>query len=294
MVDMLYENSMISGRIICNREIAKDHFLMSLRVSGNFSSAESPFQKVSPGQFVMLKSSPRRLRHGGEKGSEFPFLGRPISIYSISPDDDGVIVEFLYRVVGKGTHLFSCLKPDEEMHMLGPLGSGFDISPDYSCVILIAGGIGIAPLSFLGEHYRRCAAGRPLEIVCYAGAQRSDLLVGLDRMEEICSDVRISTDDGSSGYHGFVTDLFERDMASYDSGSSVVYSCGPSLMTKRLTEILMDYSLPCQVSVEERMACGIGACLGCAIRVKVTGGETQYKRVCKDGPVFDIKEIDWE
>ena len=275
MANMLHKNSTVSGRIISNREIAKDHFLMSLKVS----SAESPFQKASPGQFVMLRVKDRK----------FPFLGRPFSIYSIYPDDGGFIVELLYRVVGKGTYVISRLKPDEETCVLGPLGRGFDIFPDRSCVILVAGGIGIAPISFLGKHYRRCAAGRPQKIICYAGAQSVNLLIGLDKMEEICSGVRISTDDGSRGYHGLVTELFGNDLSSYDHRDSIIYACGPSAMLKGLAGILKDQPAPCQVSVEERMACGVGACLGCAIRVK-----SGYKRVCKDGPVFDIHEIVWD
>lgn len=275
MGDLLHKNSTASGRIISNREIAKDHFLMSLKVS----SAESSFKEASPGQFVMLRV----------KGRKFPFLGRPLSIYSIYQDNGGFIVEFLYRVVGEGTYVISRLKPDEEMYIMGPLGRGFDISPDHSCIILIAGGIGIAPLSFLGEHYRRYAAGRPQKIICYAGVQKANLLVGLEGMEEICSGVRISTDDGSRGYHGLVTELFKNDLNSYSHRDSIIYACGPSAMLKGLAGILKDQSIPCQVSVEERMACGVGACLGCAVRVK-----SGYKRVCKDGPVFDMKEIDWE
>ena len=276
---MPHKNSMMSGRIIFNREIVKDHFLMSLKVSGDFSSAEPSFQEVSPGQFVMLRV----------KGDEFPFLGRPMSIYSLYPGTSGLIIELLYRVVGKGTHVISRLKPDEEIYILGPLGRGFDIFPYCSCVILIAGGVGIAPLSFLGKHYRRDTVNNPPKIICYVGAQRSDLLVGLDRMEEICSDIRISTDDGSRGYHGLVTELFQQDITSYNNSDLVVYSCGPSPMIKKLAEILRNQPVPCQVSVEERMACGVGACLGCAISVK-----SGYRRVCKDGPVFDIHEIVWD
>ncbi len=275
MNNMLHINSMMSGKIIFNREIVKDHFLMSLKVS----STEPPFKEASPGQFVMLRV----------KGRKFPFLGRPFSIYSIYQDDGGFTVEFLYRVVGKGTHVISRLKPDEEMYVLGPLGRGFDIFPDRSCVILVAGGIGIAPISFLGGHYRRCAADKPLKTICYAGAQSANLLIGLDKMEEICSDVKISTDDGSRGYHGLVTDLFKDDLNSYSYSDSIIYACGPPAMLKGLADILKDQSIPCQVSVEERMACGVGACLGCAISIK-----SEYKRVCKDGPVFDIREIDWE
>lgn len=276
MVSMPHKTERLSGKIMSNREIAKDHFLMSLKVSGYFSSAGTSFQEITPGQFVMLRV----------KGREFPFLRRPMSIYSLYPSAGDLIIDLLYRLVGKGTFVISRLKPDDEIDILGPLGRGFDIFPNCKRVVLVAGGIGIAPLSFLGHYYRTDTINNPPQIICYVGAQRADLLVGLDRMGEICSDIRISTDDGSRGYHGLVTELFERDIPSYNSSDSVVYSCGPFPMIKSLMEILMDQAVPCQVSVEERMACGVGACLGCAISVK-----SGYKKVCSDGPVFDIHEL---
>jgi dihydroorotate dehydrogenase electron transfer subunit len=279
MVSMPHKTVRTSGRIIFNREIAKGHFLMSLKVSGHFSSAEAPFRGVTPGQFVMLRV----------KGREFPFLGRPMSIYRLHGNTGDLTMELLYRVVGKGTSAISRLKPDDEIDILGPLGRGFDIFPHCKRVVMVAGGIGIAPLSFLGHSYGADTINKPPQIICYVGAQRADLLVGLDGIGEICSDIRISTDDGSRGYRGLVTELFEQDMPSYNGGDSVIYSCGPFPMIKRLAEILRNRAVPCQVSVEERMACGVGACLGCAISVK-----SGYRKVCSDGPVFDIDEFIWD
>jgi len=122
----------------------------------------------------------------------------------------------------------------------------------------------------------------------------------MDRLQETCTEVKISTDDGSSGYHGFVTELLAEDMKSYLHGDSVIYACGPPAMMKRLAELLKacldagkDQAIPCQVSVEERMACGVGACLGCAIHVKAVVDKTRYRCACQDGPVFDIREIIW-
>ncbi|MDO9528452.1 MAG: dihydroorotate dehydrogenase electron transfer subunit [Syntrophales bacterium] len=276
---MPHKTVRMSGKIIFNREIAKGHFLMSLNVSGHFSSAEASFRGVTPGQFVMLRA----------KGRDVPFLRRPMSIYSLYPSAGDLIIELLYRVAGKGTFVISRLKPDDEIDILGPLGRGFDIFPHCKRVVLVAGGIGIAPLSFLGHYYGADTVNKPPQIICYVGAQRADLLVGLDRMDEICSDIRISTDDGSRGYHGLVTELFEQDITLYNSSDSVVYSCGPFPMIKSLAEILRNQAVPCQVSVEERMACGVGACLGCAISVK-----SGYRKVCKDGPVFDIHELVWD
>jgi dihydroorotate dehydrogenase electron transfer subunit len=279
MVNMPHKTVKMSGKIIFNREIAKGHFLMSLKVSDHFSSAEAPFRGVTPGQFVMLRV----------KGREFPFLGRPMSIYRLYPSANDLTVELLYRVVGKGTFVISQLKPDEDIDILGPLGRGFDIFPHCKRVVLVAGGIGIAPLSFLGHYYGTDTINKTPQIICYLGAQKEGLLVGLNRIGEICSDIKISTDDGSRGYHGLVTELFEQDISLYNSSDSVIYSCGPFPMIKRLAEILRERPFPCQVSVEERMACGVGACLGCAISVK-----SGYRKVCSDGPVFDIDEFIWD
>ena len=269
--------SIITGKILANREVAKDHFVMSLAVPDDFEEA-------LPGQFIMLRV----------KGREFPFLARPFSIYSIYSLQKMIIIEILYQVVGKGTIILSRLGKDDELSILGPLGRGFDIVPDRKKIALVAGGIGVAPLSFLAEHLRKQISGsqEDREIVCYMGAKTSELLVDRRRLADVCSRVMVSTDDGSDGYNGTVTDLFKEDIRSkYDD--LMVYSCGPYPMMKRMAEILKEHSIPCQVSMEERMACGVGACLGCAVRTGTQKGDPLYMRVCKDGPVFDIDTIIW-
>jgi len=229
------------------------------------------------------------------KGREFPFLARPFSIYSIYSLQKMITIEILYQVVGKGTVILSRLGKDDELNILGPLGRGFDIVPDRKKIALVAGGIGVAPLSFLAEYLGRQAAGfqEDRETVCYMGAQTSEMLVDRRKLEDVCSRVMISTDDGSDGYHGPVTDLFKEDIRSYKHDDLMVYSCGPYPMVKRMAEILKEYSIPCQVSMEERMACGVGACLGCAVRTGTQKEHPLYVRVCKDGPVFDIDTIIW-
>ena len=272
------DKSIITGKILANCEVAKDHFVMSLVVPGDFEEA-------LPGQFIMIRV----------KGREFPFLARPFSIYSIYSLQKMITIEILYQVVGKGTVILSRLGKDDELNILGPLGRGFDIVPDRKKIALVAGGIGVAPLSFLAEYLGRQAAGfqEDRETVCYMGAQTSEMLVDRRKLEDVCSRVMISTDDGSDGYHGPVTDLFKEDIRSYKHDDLMVYSCGPYPMVKRMAEILKEYSIPCQVSMEERMACGVGACLGCAVRTGTQKGDPPYMRVCKDGPVFDIDTIIW-
>ncbi|MCD6154051.1 MAG: dihydroorotate dehydrogenase electron transfer subunit [Syntrophobacterales bacterium] len=276
---MEHKKSIISGEVVTNHEVTEDHFLMSLTVPDNFKAA-------LPGQFIMV-----RVKDMGNT-----FLARPFSIYSTYSVKNNTVLEVLYRVVGKGTLKFSCLKRGDKLDILGPLGNGFDMPPDCKKITLVAGGIGVAPLSFLAEYYgqRSTDSTDDRKVICYIGARTSEWLVGVEKLEEVCSRVIISTDDGSQGHHGYVTDLFRKDINLYRRDGSMVYSCGPYPMMKKIAGILEDYPIPCQVSIEERMACGVGACLGCAVRVKSRVGHSRYMRVCTDGPVFDIEQIIWD
>jgi len=265
-----------TGTIRFNTQITGEYRLMGLTVP-------APFQESLPGQFVMLRIP----------GRDVPLLGRPFSIYSRYNDHDDTVIEILYCVVGKGTELFSRMTTGEEVNLLGPLGQPFAIDPGLRHVILVAGGIGVAPLSFLAEHYGTACAGSDIDITCYFGAKNGDGLIGLDRLERICSDIRTSTDDGSAGYHGLVTDLFDREVASC-TDDTMVYACGPHQMMRSLAVLMERHPCRCQVSVEERMACGFGTCLGCTVVTRTPSGETQFARACKEGPVFDIGSIVWE
>jgi dihydroorotate dehydrogenase electron transfer subunit len=242
------------------------------------------FRESLPGQFVMLRIP----------GRDFPFLGRPLSIYSLYTTRKDTSIEILYRIAGRGTDLFSRMKNGEEVSVLGPLGHAFDVSAEVKHVMLVAGGIGVAPLSFLAEYYGRHALGNTVKMSCYLGAKSINSLVGHERMERICSEIQISTDDGSAGHHGFITDLFARDLPSVSVRDTVVYACGPHQMLKVLARILEKHpSCRCQVSIEERMACGIGTCLGCTVVTKDAGSQRKFVRACTEGPVFDIRAIDW-
>jgi len=262
------------GCIIEQQEIVQDHYLMSIKVPDEFMNAR-------PGQFVMIRIKDR----------VFPFLRRPFSIYSVYSAKSNTIMEVLYRVVGQGTSVLSRLLIGDTVEIMGPLGNGFDMDPKYETIALIAGGAGIAPLSFLAEYLGRHNVIRSTDITCYLGARTADSLVGVSRLKETCSQVLVSTDDGSTGYHGPVTDLVETHVSRYANDHSRMFACGPRPMIRRLGEIIIPHSVACQVSLEERMACGMGACLGCVVEVTPKGGSPRYKRVCKDGPVFDIDEI---
>lgn len=267
--------SLVVGEIVLNRELASQHFLMHVKLPPSWATPK-------PGQFVMVRARDRRDL----------LLRRPLGIYAFDRNETDLIIELLYRIAGKGTFALSRQRPGEHLEILGPLGHGFDIFPEMKKIVLLAGGIGVVPLTFLASHYRKLPTGDYLEMIGYIGAKSAGHLVGVDRLTEVCTEVKISTDDGSRGYHGFVTELLVGDMESFIDGDSIIYACGPSAMMKRLAEVLKGKPIPCQISVEERMACGVGACLGCVVPV-AKGDKPQYKRVCQDGPIFDIHDIIW-
>ena len=257
-----------------NLEVAPGHYRMSLCLPDFFDLPH-------PGQFVMIR----------EPGREEPLLSRPFSVYGFRKENDQGILDLLYRVVGRGTAFFSHLREKSSASVLGPLGKGFTMPTSVRNAVLVAGGVGVAPLNFLLQQFHERASDfREVGITAYVGARTSALLVGMDRLEGFC-DLRVSTDDGSLGYRGAVTDLFERDLGSYPQDTTWIYGCGPSGMILSLSRLVRPTSLRCQVSLEERMACGFGACLGCAVKTTDSQGVTNYRRVCSEGPVFDIREL---
>jgi dihydroorotate dehydrogenase electron transfer subunit len=276
------EPAVMTGSVKMNREVAPGIFLISFRLPDTFPTPV-------PGQFVMIKAG---------DGYD-PLLRRPFSIYSFTRLEDYAILEILYRVVGQATRLLALLSSDAAVSIMGPLGKGFTLLPARKNIIIVAGGMGIAPLSFLIQHYvdliRRDAShgGLSRRIICYIGATTADFLVELKKIEVCCEDIRISTDDGSCGYHGNVIELFHRELAFYHPDDAAIYACGPAAMLKELAKIIPEGDFFCQVSMEERMACGLGACLGCAVAGKGPGQMT-YQRVCKDGPVFTIQDVGWQ
>jgi dihydroorotate dehydrogenase electron transfer subunit len=271
---MLDAPSMMTGRIRDNRMVASDHFLMTIALPPSFPIP-------APGQFVMVHEAKRRE----------PLLARPLSVYGFQMQSDHAVLELLYRLTGRGTRLFSRMKPGDEVDLIGPLGRGFTVSNGIDRVLLIAGGVGMAPLTFLlQDRFFKPETEKGRKPIFYLGARSAKLLVNLERLNGSC-DLRLCTDDGSLGYHGPVTDLLKSDIERYDPGETALFACGPTPMIRSLGRLLKDHPIPCQVSIEERMACGVGACLGCAVAIRGQGGKEEYVRVCKEGPVFDLREI---
>jgi dihydroorotate dehydrogenase electron transfer subunit len=269
--------SIATGPIMENRCLASGHFLLTIRLPNSFTTP-------SPGQFVMIRNSDLRE----------PLLPRPLSVYGFHREDGHAILNLFFRVIGRGTSLLSRLNPGASLTILGPLGRGFTIDPDIRKIILVAGGVGAAPLVFLLQQgYRKISPNESPEMTAYIGARTAELLTGLDDCFQGYPPLRTATDDGSRGYHGPVTELLKNNLSGYDADSTVILGCGPWAMLRSLDLLLRDTRIRCQVSLEERMACGVGACLGCVVAVKEGEGQTGYRRVCHDGPVFNIRDIVW-
>ena len=234
-------------------------------------------REAQPGQFLHL-----RIREGTD-----PLLRRPFSIHRV--DRERGEVQVLYQVVGRGTRLLSRRPTGECLDVLGPLGHGFEVCEEGGGVLLVAGGIGMAPLIFLWEDLFRGRA-----VTALIGARSRDGILCHDLLRSGGATVHIATDDGSFGHRGLVTDLLNAQLEAgrEASASPVVYACGPVAMLASVAALCRAYGVPCQVSLESRMACGVGACLGCVLKVRssVPPGYAT-KRVCKEGPVFDAEEV---
>jgi dihydroorotate dehydrogenase electron transfer subunit len=263
------------GEILENEEIQEDCFLMKINTAPSF-------QNPLPGQFVMIRIA----------GLADPFLSRPVSIYSFSRKENYCIIELLYRVVGKGTQIMAGLIEDSQVEINGPLGNGFDTTTVGENIVIVSGGIGIAPLSMLTETLRLTHPSS--NMIIYKGFQSASEVVGLDRLQKICRNISVCTDDGSLGEKGFVTQIFQKDLKKLSPEKTSIYACGPVPMLKAIATILNKTKFNCQVSLEERMACGVGACMGCAVAIKDKDGALVYRRVCADGPVFNLQDIIWE
>ena len=218
----------------------------------------------------------------------YPFLRRAFSIHGTNPQEGQF--EILFKVVGPGTETLSKVSLGDSLDALGPLGNSFSLPGEDRKIMLVAGGMGIAPLWFLLS--RLAEKRRPAGLTFFLGARNKDQLVYPEDLERWGARLVVATDDGSAGHEGLVTQVFLKEIQhqDVDFGKLAVYACGPPLMLKRMTEIAKKFDFSCQVSLENHMACGMGVCWGCAVK-QVDG---TYKRVCADGPVFDARELSLE
>jgi len=240
--------------------------------------------QIKPGQFVMLKVSDDRS----------PLLRRPFSVYKSYPVNHpekkkrGYLF-ILYKKVGKGTRKMTTLKKGQKVNLIGPLGNGFTLPPLPSSdnSILIGGGVGIVSL---------CSLGKALEsrkLFVFIGGKTQDDILCVEDFKKFNSNIFIATEDGSLGVKGTVVNLFLSQRKKFKKNEKYyIYACGPSAMLKALAGTVKFQNFMCQASLETRMGCGFGACWGCV--VKTNHPKTPYQRVCKDGPVFRLEDIDWE
>ena len=220
---------------------------------------------AKPGQFINVYTGKGEM-----------LLPRPISLCEIDKKEG--TLRLLYQAIGKGTQYFSTLQKGNTLKILGALGNGFSINPEHQQHILIGGGIGVPPMLELAKTLQG-------NITVFIGAKSKPILV--DEFQKIGATVFVATDDGSYGLHGTVLDALKQEQPKGD----MIYACGPKVMLKAVFE--WANQMPIQVSMEERMACGIGACVGCAIKIK-KGNDWENLKVCKDGPVFWGNEILWD
>ncbi len=268
---------LMSGLVESNAGVREGHYLMSLRLPLSFVPP-------LPGQFVMVRLKSRKDM----------LLARPFSVSGFNRRAQDIRIEILYRVAGQGTSLFAKLGIGEGLDISGPFGRPFGISPGINNVILVAGGVGIAPLRYLLACLQAQGQKRELRIDFYMGAKTADELMDPDAIRSLCDDLQVCTDDCSMGHPGLVTEPLEQAIKSYPLNDTLICACGPLGMIRRLSEILTQYPVACQVSLEERMACGLGACLGCAVAVRGQNGEREYQRVCQEGPVFNLQDLLWD
>jgi len=256
------------ARIVSKREVAPGHFDMRL-------SCENVAADVAPGQFLHLWL-PERAD---------PLLRRPYTVYRTH--DDGF--DILFQVVGRGSRLLAQSAVGTAVRVVWPLGRGFVLPPDGATAVVVGGGVGMASLYLLIQRLALTAV--PTQVLL--GTRSRDYVLCRSEIEALGVPLHIATDDGSEGFHGFVTELAGDVLAAGRPVTPHVYACGPTPMMRALTKVVAAHDAPTQVALENRMGCGLGVCLGCVVPIK-TAEDVSYKRVCAEGPVFDAHDVIWE
>lgn len=220
---------------------------------------------IQPGQFLNIRVSE----------SYYPLLRRPFSVCDVENDH----FYLMFNVYGEGTRILAGKRPGELLDILGPLGNGFRLDDEYDTAVIVAGGLGAAPFPYV----TRMISGRKKIITFIGGRSRGDLIrYGMVNLN-------LSTDDGSEGFKGTVVQLFKNKLNELDKGRLKVFGCGPNAMLGALKELCIAENINCEVSTECVMACGFGICQGCPI--ESTHQKDKYLLVCKDGPVFNVKDV---
>ena len=251
--------------VLHNQQIAEECYQMAL---GWHRAGPAP----EPGQFITVKVT----------DSTDPLLRRPFAFASFDGETNATSI--IYQVRGKGTRSMAALKKGDTINVLGPLGNSFPAPPPGSVPVLVAGGVGIGPVIFL-ENELRSGNRDPLLVIGALNRERLPRLA-----PQIGGAAIFCTDDGSVGFHGTVTDYI-RTLSSGEQMNPVFYACGPEGMLISCAALAAEKKAKCWVSLEQTMGCGVGACMGCVIRVKSGNG---FARVCSEGSVFDAEEVLWK
>ena len=236
--------------------------------------AKEIVELANPGNFIEI-----RINENSD-----PFLRRPISIYNL--DKENGVLEFIFQVKGKGTELLAKKKEGDKIDIIGPLGNGTFKFEEYKNIAVIGGGIGIFPLYELSKQAKN--AGK--KVYTYLGFRNKDLVTLEKEFEDVSTILTITTDDGSYKNSGFAINYLKNDLEK--NNIDCIYACGPLPMLKAVKKLAEEKEIPCQISLEEKMGCGMGVCLGCAVRTATsTDDNPQYLHVCKAGPVFNCKMV---
>jgi dihydroorotate dehydrogenase electron transfer subunit len=296
--------------VVCsNRQIGPGFYRLRLEFSDEGAKA---FARFEPGQFAELDLSNVALPEPEaipenlcDIAGRNILLRRPFSFCEVASERDKTFAELLYCVIGPSTLRMTTLLNGNKISIIGPLGNGFRVPEDKKKILLIGGGMGTPPL----QHLAQVLTSRSdIDIIAFAGAKTAKALPYEGRLDEISQQLGfslpefarygieslIATDDGSAGYHGFVTDCLSQwlEQSGFVPEETIICTCGPEVMLAKVAEIAIEKNIDCQVSMERRMACGINLCQGCAIECRVPGSaETVYKMCCQDGPVFNGRDV---
>jgi dihydroorotate dehydrogenase electron transfer subunit len=267
-------------RVAAHDRLARDTYRIRLH-------SPEMARTIRPGQFLMLRLP----------GATDPLLGRPFALYDTVLDKSGqpTAVDIVYLVVGRMTRRLTSCRPGDTLEAWGPLGNGFREMDKLDHVALVAGGIGQTPfLAYVRELLgTRGYGGRPARrasrrVSLFYGVRTADLAAGVEDFRAAGAEVHLASDDGSVGHHGFVTERLK-----LDPPPSLLVGCGPEPMLRALADLAQAWSVPCHLSLETAMACGVGICFSCVTEVRTDEG-WDYRRVCVEGPVFDVGSLTWD
>ncbi|MBI4553092.1 MAG: dihydroorotate dehydrogenase electron transfer subunit [Candidatus Latescibacteria bacterium] len=273
----------VRAEVVANRQIGPGLYWIDL-------AAPEIVEHARPGHFVHLVVSDTTPESPCPVWMQYtPLLRRPFSI--AEHDRARGTFSLIYRVVGGGTHILSTRRAGESLDVLGPLGQTFVPIQSGRPVVMIAGGVGIAPFFFLAQEAIQAGRARPQDMTVLFGAATASLLSGSDKFRAMGIDVSLATDDGTAGFHGFVTVLLEDLLRQNPSRCAYLYVCGPTPMMRRSAALAKEAGLLGQMSLEGIMPCGVGVCMACVVPCVRPPAGTVYERVCVSGPVFDLQEV---